>query len=229
MIACLVTTYNRAEALTRSLPQIAALGAPVLVVDDGCDRAKWMPELVDAAIADYLLVPRNRGLACALNIGLSYWLADSSVEWISCFQDDVDVHPQLMEEMEKASSYYRGPVYTGHDSADHPAIEEIAGVKFKRSCAGVHIHAHRHFWDSVMPIPTFRLGAPMRVPGRDRGIGSNVDWWIVRDAPNSVQRRKGRVVCLPGLVRTFYHRAEDSSWGNAPRCGEDAPLRPARC
>ena len=72
MIGIIVTTHNRAEALQRSLPQIVALGAPVLVVDDGSDSAKWTPELIKCAIADYLYVPKNRGLASALNIALSY-------------------------------------------------------------------------------------------------------------------------------------------------------------
>lgn len=234
MIGIVVTTYNRPESLSRSLPQIAALGAPVLVVDDGSDPGKmWLSMKktnLDCSFGgkvSYLRMPQNRGLAAALNIGLSHFLADSRIEWISWLQDDVDVHPDLLREMVRVSGSCAGALFTGHDSADHPAHQEIAGIKLKKSCAGIHMHARRDFWAGIMPIPTFRLGAPKRVPGQVRGIGSNVDWWIVRDAPRSVRQSGSFVACLPGLVRTFLYRAEDSSWGNAPKCGEDPPLRAA--
>ncbi len=212
------------------MPQIVALGAPVLVIDDGsnseCVRAN--AEMIVRHCACQLWIPNNRGLAAALNIGLSYWLADKRVEWISYFQDDVDVHPDLFRELDGVSRETAGVrLFTGHDSPDHPAIEKGKGIVLKRTCAGVHLHARSDFWAGVMPIPTFELGAPKRVPGRVRGIGSNVDWWIVRDSPQSVANMPGckYIVCVPGLVRTFLFKAEDSSWGNAPRCGEDAPLR----
>ena len=229
MIGVIVTTYNRPGALKRSLPQIAALGWPVLVVDDGsnseCVRAN--ADIIVRHGACQLWIPNNRGLASALNVGLSFWLADKRVEWISYFQDDVDVHPDLFRELDKVARETAGVrLFTGHDSPDHPAFEKGRGVVLKRTCAGVHLHARPEFWAGVMPIPTFELGAPKRVPGRVRGIGSNVDWWIVRDSPQSVANMPVKhIACLPGLVRTFLFKAEDSSWGNAPRCGEDAPLR----
>jgi glycosyltransferase involved in cell wall biosynthesis len=230
VIGVIVTTYNRPAALARSLPQIAALGAPVLVVDDGSDIENEFAnrDICVASDCEYLLMPQNRGLAAAVNIALSYWLADKRVEWISYFQDDVDVHPDLFKEIEKAAREVVGvPLFSGHDSPDHPAFERGRGIMLKRTCAGVHLHARPEFWAGVMPIPTFELGAPKRMPGRVRGIGSNVDWWIVRDSPRSVANQPVKhIACLPGLVRTFFFKAQDSSWGNAPRCGEDAPLRP---
>jgi glycosyltransferase involved in cell wall biosynthesis len=229
MIGVIVTTHNRPSALERSLPQIVALGAPVLVVDDGsnseCVRAN--ADITVRHGACQLWLPNNRGLAAALNAGLSYWLADKRIEWISYFQDDVDVHPSLFTELAKVARETAGArLFTGHNSPDHPAIEKGRGIVLKRTCAGVHLHARSDFWAGVMPIPTLELGAPKRIPGRVRGLGSNVDWWIVRDSPRSVANMAVKdIVCLPGLVRTFLFKAEDSSWGNAPRCGEDAPLR----
>ncbi len=227
MIGIMVTTYNRPEVLRRSLPQIAALGPPVLVVDDGTDYPAADENRTACVLsrAQYMRLPSNRGLAAAMNVGLSYWLADRSVDWISYFQDDVDVHPALMREIDNAIRMQKAKLYTGHDSPYHPAHQHVNGYKLERSCAGLHMHARSAFWQSVTPIPTFELHAPHRIPGREKGIGSNADWWIVRDSPNSIQRTRDMVVCIPNLVRTFLYRAGDSSWGNGPRLGEDPPLR----
>lgn len=225
--AVIVTTYDRPVALARSLPQIVALGWPVLVVDDGTpvDNALVGMAHARAAGADFMHLPTNRGLACALNIGLAYWLADASIDWISVFQDDVDVHPQCRRAIERVQHPERVPILTCHDAAEHMAIsdpESINGVRVtrKKNCRATHIHASREYWESVMPIPTRELGAPKRVRGAERGMGSNVDYWIVSKAPKA----RGEVVCIPGLVRTFYHKAEDSCWDNEVKLGEDGPL-----
>lgn len=229
MIGILVTTYNRPKALERSLPQIAALGAPILVVDDASNPVdRWGNEMLcDQFGAMHLLLPENRGLAASLNIGVSYWLADKSIEWISYFQDDVDVHPRtlgILSRLHKCS-----PILTGHDAGEHPAhrLKTLDGVNVKQkwSCRATHIHAAAAFWREFLPIPTFQLGAPKRV-GTGRGVGSNVDWWIVRDSPRSCKNTRRPILCVPGLVRTFSLKAEDSCWNNAqapePPLGEYA-------
>lgn len=225
MIGVIVTSYNRPEALARSLPQISALGAPILVIDDGSDpaRAATLADVAALVGARVCRLPENRGLAAALNVGLAYWLADRRAEWISYFQDDVDVSPSLFAELERAAAEYPAELYTGHDSPKHAGLPAPEGVKFKLSAAGLHLHARAHFWASIMPIPTYELGAPHRREGRPgRGVGSNVDWWITRDAPARMVQG-GYIVCVPGLVRTFLHRAADSTWGNG--VAADPPLR----
>jgi len=223
--AILVTTFNRPSALERSLPQIARLGAPVLVVDDG-SVTRWTRELEKCAIADYLYVPRNRGLAAAMNIGLSYWLADKDVRWISYFQDDVDVHPKMLEILSRFQKYSQ--VLTGHDAGEHRAHKEsvVDGVSIKDKWAirATHVHASASFWRDMMPIPTRELGAPKR-QGLGRGLGSDVDWWFVRDSPKSSQKTNRPVLCVPGLVRSFLYKAEDSCWNNPQKAGEEPPLK----
>lgn len=224
--AIVITTYNRGAVLYRALQSIAPLGLPMLVVDDGSrhDQAQFNQENCSIYRAGYIRLAENRGLACALNVGLAYWLADAGIEWISYLQDDVDVHPKLMEKMADASLKYRCNLYTGHNSPYHPAAASMNGYLLKRSCAGVHLHARTAFWKSILPIPTFALGAPKRIDGRPRGVGSNVDWWIVRDSPHSTKNRGEQICCIPNLVRTFLYKAEDSSWNNALPKGEEPPL-----
>jgi glycosyltransferase involved in cell wall biosynthesis len=224
MIGILVTTHNRWDALRRTLPQVEALGSPVLVVDDGSQDAPFVG-IKDST--EFLYVPSNRGLAAAMNIGLSYWLADPRVEWISYFQDDVDVHKDTLKIMESLQS--KSQVLTGHDAGEHKSFAERAenwvNVKYKWSARATHLHAHRDFWAEQMPIPGRELGAPKRTGEGVRGLGSNVDWWIVRDGPRSCQKTKRPIICVPGLVRSFLWEGKDSCWNNTQKAGEDPPLR----
>ena len=227
MIATLITTYNRPQAITRTAAQVAPLRTPVLVVDDGssnkaADENRAICEKYDYK---YLRLAENRGLACAMNVGLAYWLADSRIEAINYLQDDVEVNPQLLAFMARVR--HLGPLLTGHHAAEHPVHGqvEINGLQvlMKPSCRATHMLGTAEFWRSVMPLPTNYLGTPMRA-GKGQGIGSNVDWWIVRDAPLSIQNTARKVVCVPGLVRSFYHHAKDSCWNNESKGGEEPPL-----
>jgi glycosyltransferase involved in cell wall biosynthesis len=229
MIGILATTYNRPDALYKTLGQLLALQAPILLVDDGSDIDNPCMEIIGEICEKHgikqLYLPENRGLAAALNIGIDYWLADKNIDWISYFQDDVEVNPKTLEIL--SGFHGQSQILTGHDAKEHPSFEpgrmnEISYCK-KWAIRATHIHAHREFWKSVMPIPTRELGAPKR-QGSGRGLGSNVDWWIVRDSPNSCQKTKQPIICVPGLVRTFLWKAEDSCWNNTQKAGEDAQL-----
>jgi hypothetical protein len=216
--AVLVTTYERPGALQRSLPQIVALGAPVLVVDDGSsvEVREANRAICAAAGATYLLLPDNRGLPTAQNVGLSVLMADPAVRWISYFQDDVDVRPDALERLAAVEDAQTRPIITGYDADDHQPVDqvEIAGVlvKRKRSTPAMHLHAHVDYWAGVMPIPSPYVGAPKPVKG-----SSLEDWWIVNDAPQSAERRGVLVICVPGLVRTFLWHRDDSTWDNENR------------
>lgn len=239
-VGVFMSHYNRPQALERSLPQIVALGWPTLVVDDGSDDGAFDRAAVLCAEANVplLAVPENRGLAAAMNVGLSYWLADGGVEWISYFQDDVDVSPQLPKALAAVQHAEDWPLVTGHDAGEHAQIgtATVGGwqCKLKANCRATHLHAHRDYWAAVMPVPTRRLGAPLpldRLPpdvqarhretGDLRGEGSEVDHWITHRAPQSIVKRGRFVLCAPGLVRTFLWRAEESCWGNRQRAGAD--------
>ncbi len=249
--AVVVTTFNRPACLARSLPQIVAaakeVGAPVLVVVDSsasysntecvewgiCDDARHANRHEDIAL---LLVPHNRGLAGALNIGLSYFLADPEIEAIHYFQDDVEVDPLALAAINAVLEHVGDNCVTGHDAKEHhakphsPIVDSagpfIAGIRtrLRPSCRATQMSAIRSAWTRVMPIRSKGLGLPKRVPRapndpEQRGEGSSVDWWIVRDAPRHLQ-----TICIPGLVRSFAHKAEDSCWNNSQVAGEDGPL-----
>jgi hypothetical protein len=228
-VGIVVTTYDRPWYLARSLPQIVALGRPVIVVDDGSDEphATRNRRIAERCGAGLLRLPANRGLCCAHNVGVSYWLADPSVSWISVFQDDVDVRGDLLDVLAKVQDPVERPYLTGRYDPQHAVVarDRIAGVDvlYQRSARLTHGHAHRDYWRSVLPVPTPYLGSP-KPNGPRPGQGSEADWWVASWSPDSVVKRGGHVVCVPGLVRHAAHTAQQSTWGGAATPDPDPPL-----
>ncbi|MCP4329543.1 MAG: glycosyltransferase family 2 protein [Alphaproteobacteria bacterium] len=213
--AIVVTTYNRPAALARTLPQLIALGVPVLVVDDGSneDASDANRQCAERLGARYLALTENRGVAGAVNLGVAYWLADPKIEWISYFQDDVDVDPELFDVLAVYEDPLRQPVLTGLDTNEHAATRETTDrghkLKYKANSTGMHLHCHRDYWAAVLPVPSRYLGAPKAGRG-----GSGADSWIVKRAPGSIVQRGMNALCVCGLVTSFAWRKEDSTWGN---------------
>jgi hypothetical protein len=212
--AAIVTTYGRPAHLDRCLASLARTGVPVLVVGDGSPTAA-----ADAAVAErhgarHHALPGNRGVAAALNAGLAFWLADPDIAWISTFNDDVEVSPDLFERLGGLEANRPRPLLSGYHNRWHrrdPVLSKPAaeGEIPVRSAAGVHLHAHRDDWSAVMPIPTVALGAPLP------GIAAEEDWWISTWAPRSAAKAGRPILVLPGLVETFSTGGADSTWGNA--------------
>lgn len=245
-IAVVVTTYNRPEALGDTLPQVfeAAKNVQsaneVLVVDDFSERMLDVETVVDAQLGyvRLLRLPGNRGLAGSLGVGIAYWLADPTVDAIAYFQDDVDVHPAVLAIGAAVLREFPHHLFTGNDPNheraaegfdEHPLGKEAglplgSGIRawHKASCRGTMMMASRASWSHVMPLRSNGLGFPKRLPGQlenERGQGSGVDWWIVRDAPHPLP-----VLCVPDLVRIRLWEAKDSTWNNKMRAGADRPL-----
>jgi len=227
--AVLVTTHDRPDALKRSLPQIARLGLETLVVDDSSSSpaAERIAELCRANGARRLRIEENRGLPTALNAGISYWLADPGIEWISCFQDDVEVRADAMQVLARVQDERARPLLTGRRDLDHreygsETIDGLAVLRL-RSAPGVHLHGHRDYWRGVLPIPTPYLGAPKPNRGLP-GQGADEDFWVTCWSPQSIVKRGGFVICVPGLVRTFASHPSESTWSDRGLPAPDPPL-----
>jgi hypothetical protein len=90
-------------------------------------------------------------------------------------------------------------------------------------CPGIHLHAHRDYWEKMLPIPTAYFQAPRRWPDAPPR-GADEDWWISQWCPRSVVKQGQYLAVLPGLVRTTSLLASESTWGNP---GEPEPPLPA--
>lgn len=228
-VLSVITTFNRPRFLERTLPSVVALGSRVLVVDDGSEfhHAQANAEICRAArpIAPsdviYLNTAENRGLAASLGIGVVWGMVDLDTTWLSTFQDDTECLPETHQVLVDLARHLKDPqnyVLTGHDAKEHPWVRHsmISGITVaeKKSCRATHMFAHRDAWSRVLPLRSKGVGFPKRT-GEGRGEGSDVDWFIT-----SVLKTR----CVPGLVRTFAWKAEESCWANTQRAGADGPL-----
>jgi len=89
---------------------------------------------------------------------VSDWLADPGVEWISVFEDDVDVRPEALEVLARVQEPTERPILTGFYVSEHRPVGAavISGrlAVFQRSARGTHLDAHRDYWEAVLPAPT---------------------------------------------------------------------------
>ena len=224
----LMTTFNRPDRLEHSLQSISLLKAPILVVNDGSapEHAGAYARIADRFGIRLFNLPANRGLSAALNIGLSYWLADPGVEWICYLQDDVEVRPDLLTALARIQHPVEYPLLTGRHNPLHKTYgeREINGTKvlLQRMSPGIHLHAHRGYWEKMLPIPTAYYRAPRHRPGTAKR-GADEDWWISQWSPHSIVKQGKYIAVLPGLVRTTTALATESTWGNP---GEPDPPLP---
>lgn len=227
----LMTTYNRPDRLGLSLQSISALNAPILVVNDGSDpkHVSAYAEICKTHNVRVLNLPDNRGLPTALNMGLGYWLADPKVEWICYLQDDVEVRPDLLVALARVQDAEKFPLLTGRVNDLHKIYgeTEVNGqqVLLQRMSPGIHLHAHRSYWEKMLPIPSPYFQSPRKWPGEPQR-GADEDWWISLWSPHSVVKQGKYVAVLPGLVRTTTVLPAESTWGNPGM--PDPPLPPPR-
>jgi hypothetical protein len=223
----LMTTYNRPHMLAGSLETIRLLKAPVLVVNDGSspEHREAYERVTQQFGVRVLDLPGNRGLSAAMNAGLSYWLADPMVEWICYLQDDVEVRADLLKALSLVQDRNNYPLLSGRHNPLHKVYGQrtINGcdVLLQRMSPGIHLHAHRDYWEKMLPIPTAYFQAPRRWPDLPLR-GADEDWWISQWSPKSIVKQGGYIAVLPGLVRTTAALAAESTWENP---GEvDLPL-----
>jgi len=154
------------------------------------------------------------------------------------FQDDVDVRPDTLPALASVARWLSAPVLTGHDAAEHRAENEItsqlrmatvAQFATRRTAARRICNGRRDYWQSRNADSHAHARRPEAHDGRSIRAGGGEQCRLVDlpRLPNSVVAQGGYVVCVPGLVRTFYSQAKDSTWNNAAPHGEEPPLCPS--
>jgi hypothetical protein len=98
---------------------------------------------------------------------------------------------------------------SGVECVEHP-VREILGKNLvtKDWIRASQMMARREYWASLMPIPRFdpETGRVRAKP--NDGMGSGVDWWLIRNHENSVCKSGRTNLVVPGLV---VHAGYDKS------------------
>ena len=95
-LSIVISTYNRAESLTRTLTSVKRFAHEIIVIDNGStDQTKQVAEQFGAVVYDR---PNN----LMLNINKNYGFTKASGDWILCLDDDEEIPPELAGEIKKA-------------------------------------------------------------------------------------------------------------------------------
>ena len=190
---------------------------------------------VNSSQADFILLNNGdpQGLGPAINRALAHisalntYFDNNKSDFICMCQDDIIYEKDWLEKLLKAytafSKVKKLGFATGHVAVEHPTRSEVRfgndKILFKDWIRATQMLAPTDYWLSMMPIP--RMDPET---GRERarphgGMGSSVDWWVLRNHPNSVCKTGRTNLVYPGLIK--HIGASQSTWykGNLP---EDA-------
>ena len=158
----------------------------------------------------------NQALAHISNLNLYFDTNKSS--FISMCQDDISYENGWLEKLLKVHGLYSKTqklgFVTGHNAPEHIEKKEIRFGKdtlyFKPWIRATQMLAPTDYWMSMYPIS--RIDPET---GRERarphgGMGSSVDWWFIRNHPNSVCKSGRTNLVYPGLIKHIGYA--QSTW-----------------
>lgn len=189
----------------------------------------------DVVSSDYVLRSKeNEGLGPTINRAIAHiksindWYshpthgdASKVAPYVVMCQDDLlytqDWLPLLASRFKAYGMQYPLGFASGVECVEHPIdpkhpgnVNPPNGIVFKPWIRASQMLSTRQYWESLMPIP--RLDpetGKVRAKPND-GMGSGVDWWLIRNHENSVCRTGRTNLVMPGLV---VHAGYDrSTW-----------------
>jgi len=169
---------------------------------------------------DYVIESReNEGLGPTINRAIAHICAINEyyehpthgdlskvAPFITMCQDDLIYSPNWLK---KLASYFiiferdhKIGFASGVECIEHPVRKTIMGgeVVLKDWIRAAQMMGRREYWKSMMPIPRFdpETGRVRAKP--NDGIGSGVDWWLIRNHENSICKTGRTCLTVPGLV-----------------------------
>lgn len=179
--------------------------------------------------ADYVLVSHeNEGLGPTINRAVSH--IQSINEWYShethgdpsyvapflcMLQDDIQYSRGWLEKLSTRFMAFERQHNLGFASGieciEHPVKTWLSkDVCLKDWIRATCMFGRREYWTSMMPIPRFDPET-RRVRGKPNdGVGSGVDWWLIRNHQNSVCKTGRTCLVMPGLLQHIGYNA--STW-----------------
>lgn len=246
MIDLFVTTKPGRDDLTRrSLESLLqSTDQPttrITVYVDG--REHGCMDLIQDSFEHVIISGQNEGLGPAINRCLAhidatnrYFSNESGApdhsqlsDFVVMCQDDLEYSDGWLERLRRSFLLYESRCNLGFASGlecvEHPVSKALGGgMVLKRWIRAAQMFARREYWMSMWPIPRLDLETN-RVRARPNdGVGSGVDWWFIRNHPNSVDRSMRSCLVVPGLVRHIGYR--ESTWldRNLPESQSDIEL-----
>lgn len=228
-----VTVKNRGDLARKSLESLfqntdKSLYRLTVIRDGNYANTSFLNKEYSNKI-DYVFTNNeNMGLGPSLNLATAHiqqinkWYNDSKVgeqdkvsTFISYCQDDILYTPNWLEKLARlfmlCEERHNIGFVSGIESIEHPVKRDLGGgMVLKDWIRATHMMARREYWDSMFPIPAYDPETGRLRAKPNDGIGSGVDWHVIRNAPNSICRTGKSCLVVPG---TLVHAGfRDSTW-----------------
>lgn len=222
-----VTTKDRPELLNRTLNSLRQ-STPreqyrLTVVRDGDSTKREMATgmVTDLDDPDYVLInTKNAGLGPSINMALAHIDAlrrwDTTPPLVTCYvQDDVDFTLGWLEKLSTKFLQFERPLNlgfaSGHNAVEHTVKKDLGnGMLLKDWIRATNMMARHEYWMSMWPISRIDPETGRERGKPNDGMGSSVDWWFIRNHPNSVCKAGKTNLVIPGLV--VHSGYKDSTW-----------------
>lgn len=180
--------------------------------------------------ADYVLSSKqNEGLGPTINRAVSHiksindWYSDATfpdqnqvAPFIVMLQDDIkyskDWLPKLAGQFLLNENIHKLGFASGIECVEHATKKVIVPnqIVLKDWIRATCMFGRREYWESLMPIPRFdpETGRVRAKP--NDGMGSGVDWHVIRNHENSVCKTGRTCLVMPGLLQHIGFNA--STW-----------------
>ena len=227
MIDLFITTYKREEVFRKSFESLLDnTRRDLFRLTVVCDGSTKIADDLMSHI-DYLLYTKeNEGLAPSVNKALANikvvndYFDNNQSSFICYCQDDVVYESGWLEKLIKVYSLF-GKKYnvgfvSGHNAPEHHKTGEIQFGKdtllLKPWIRATNMFATREYFLSMFPIPRIDPETGKERGKPNNGLGSGVDWFLIRNHPDSVCRAGKINIVYPGLVKHFGYNK--STWLN---------------
>lgn len=170
--------------------------------------------------ADYTLQSHsNEGLGPTINRAVSHiktindWYAHPThgdhtkvAPYIVMCQDDLlytkDWLPVLASRFRAYGLQYKLGFASGVECIEHPVRQILTdGIVLKDWIRASQMLSTREYWESMMPIPRLDQETGQVRARPNDGMGSGVDWWLIRNHLNSVCKTGRTNLVMPGLCQ----------------------------
>lgn len=174
-----------------------------------------------SSIIDHVIKHQyNEGLGPSINQALAHidtmrrW--DTSPPLLTVYvQDDVLYQKGWLEKLSQKFLQLERPLNLGFASGieciEHPVKKDIGnGMVTKDWIRATCMMARHEYWMSMWPIPRIDPETGQERGRPHNGMGSSVDWWFIRNHPNSVCRTGRTNLVIPGLLQHIGY--DQSTW-----------------
>ncbi len=196
---------------------------------DGNSLDAGLTDCIEDLQPDYILKSyRNEGLGPTINRAVAHiksvndWYADIQAgdanqvaPYICMCQDDLlytqNWLPVLASRFRSYGTLHKLGFASGVECIEHPVKENLSdGIVLKDWIRASQMLSTREYWESLTPIPRFDPETGQMRAKPNNGMGSGVDWWLVRNHENSVCKTGRTNLVMPGLVQHAGYA--DSTW-----------------